>query len=376
MKQFLPSEILSQDDFLRLKQNPQPYSRVAIARKIVSGFELSEPDSHSYQMAEEIALYLQRDKHDQVRITLAKGISQSEKVPKQLVLLLANDNVDAVAVPILRDSPLLDEEDLQHLVKDTESMVRLMAIAERRFLSFTISALIVHKGQEQVVITLLKNASAAIDSPTYWKMSEDYRQSHLILKGMRDRIPMPLDAIENLQKAVAKDQENTPTSVKGMPSFTPLSFAEIKQIALLIGTLSEHPIADECLELAGQFHLEKKIHASTLIMALCYGHLGLFCACIAVVVQRPYAEIEEKIMDSKQQNNFTAMLLKAGISTSLLPLLQWVWKGSIARLEQGVKPASRQMTRLMSLHLREGARRGVNFASTLAIPVASVMEQM
>lgn len=370
----LVSEHISHEDFLRLKQNPQPYARAAIARKMASCFDTASPDSATYQVAAEIALYLQKDKNDKVRITLAEGVQQSATAPKTLILLLANDSQDEVAVPILRHSPLLEEEDLTRLVKETQSQVRLVAMAERKFLSVGISALLTEKAYEKVVVTLLDNETSSITDITYLRMAELHKQSNMVLQQMMKRFPLPAEAIERMKAETEnKDQENRPP-LKGMQSFAVLPPQELRNIALTVMMLGEYPGAEQCMMLARQFQAQGRINAPVLLIILTQGQIGLLFACLSVATGIPYEEIEQNY--ANQPDKLNILLVKAGISPSLLILMQWIWKGVIVKLEQGLQPSSKQMIKLMSILLREGARRGVNFANTIGLPIANMLDNL
>lgn len=96
----------------------------------------------------------------QVRRALAARLSQMETAPRELLLLLANDEAE-VARPILRDSRLLSDPDLIEIVRH-RSQEHLLVIALRAPLSAEVAEAIVDNGDDRVIEQLLKNPDAVL----------------------------------------------------------------------------------------------------------------------------------------------------------------------------------------------------------------------
>lgn len=96
----------------------------------------------------------------QVRRALAARLAQMETAPRELLLMLANDEVE-VARPILRTSRLLSDPDLIEIVKH-RSQEHALVVALRAPLSAAVSEALVDSGDEQVIEQLLKNPDAVL----------------------------------------------------------------------------------------------------------------------------------------------------------------------------------------------------------------------
>jgi uncharacterized protein (DUF2336 family) len=96
----------------------------------------------------------------QVRRALAARLAQMETAPRELLLLLANDEAE-VARPILRSSRLLSDPDLIEIVKH-RSQEHLLVIALRAPLSAEVAEAIVDHGDDRVLEQLLKNPDAIL----------------------------------------------------------------------------------------------------------------------------------------------------------------------------------------------------------------------
>jgi uncharacterized protein (DUF2336 family) len=375
MKQNPAVLALTQEDFLNLKKSSEPYTRAAIAKKIVVHLEGHPPESQAYQLAAEIAHFLQQDKSMQVRESLAIGVQFTRAAPKEMILKLANDEYDEVAVPILRNSPLLEEEDIAEILRSTTRQARFKALAERAMVSVALSALMVEKQDEPSCVALLDNTTSQINDLTYRRIAELHETSRRILHHMMQRLPMSEQVIERMQRAQVQDTVTTESTMqmesRALSSFSAMSPQELLNVASAIVMLGENPDPDRSVALARKLHKTSMITIPTLLLSLSLGQVGFFYLLLCEVTRIPYKEFHEI-----ESGGLVAVLVKARISPSLHALMEWVWGGMQRRLEQGIHPSSRQMARLMAIHLQEGARQGINFSSTIGIPVANVLERI
>lgn len=365
---------LTQEDFLNLKKSSEPYTRAAIARKIVVHLEGHPPESQAYRLAAEIARFLQQDKSMQVRESLAIGVQFTRAAPKEMILKLANDEYDEVAVPILQNSPLLEDSDITEMLRGSTRQARIKALAERAKVSVALSALLVEKRDEPSCVALLGNAAAQINDPTYHRIAELHEQSRRVLHHMMQRLPMPEQAIDRMRRAQGQDTDDPGAILRVQPlsSFSAMSPQELLNAASAIALLGENPDPDRSVALARKLHKTSMINIPTLLLSLSLGQTGFFYLLLCEATRIPYKEFREL----ESGGNLAPVLARARISPSLHALMEWVWTGVQKRLEQGIHPSSKQMARLMAIHLQEGARQGINFSSTIGVPVANALERI
>ncbi|MEQ9643038.1 MAG: DUF2336 domain-containing protein [Alphaproteobacteria bacterium] len=129
-----------------------------------------------------------------VRSALARRVAENERVPPELLTLLANDEIE-VAYPILAQSALLRDPDLIEIIRH-RSMQHQLAVSVRRGLSEKVSSALVESGNEDVIVSLLNNPSA--------RLGDDVMQ-HLVEESRRvDRFQRPLVGRDDLPEALAK----------------------------------------------------------------------------------------------------------------------------------------------------------------------------
>jgi uncharacterized protein (DUF2336 family) len=103
------------------------------------------------------------------RAELAERMSQVSNAPKVLVGRLARENEILVAGPILRRSPVLDEEVLLEIAR-VKGQSHLLAMSERPKLSPDLTDVIVQRGDREVVRRTASNAGALFSETGYTEL--------------------------------------------------------------------------------------------------------------------------------------------------------------------------------------------------------------
>jgi uncharacterized protein (DUF2336 family) len=124
------------------------------------------------------------------RIKLARYFATIPDAPASLVRAFALDDAIAVAAPVLSQSMALSEPDLV-VGASTKGQGHLYAIAHRRTISEVITAILVERGEPNVVHTVAKNAGACISDGSFGELvvragDDDELALHV---GMRRDIP-------------------------------------------------------------------------------------------------------------------------------------------------------------------------------------------
>src|SRR5262245_56277486 len=100
------------------------------------------------------------------RVELAERLSELSNAPRNLVGQLAYDDEIAIAGPLLRRSPLIDESMLIEIAHEKGQGHRL-AMAERPTLSADLTDVMVARGDRAVVRRAAGNAGAAFSESSY-----------------------------------------------------------------------------------------------------------------------------------------------------------------------------------------------------------------
>jgi uncharacterized protein (DUF2336 family) len=114
-----------------------------------------------------------REVSREIRRKLAVRLADEPGTPRELAVLLANDDID-IASPLLLHSTALRDIDLIEIVRN-RSTQHLLAIAMRRDLSTAVADALVESGEKDVIRVLLENQEAGISRATMAYLVEQSR---------------------------------------------------------------------------------------------------------------------------------------------------------------------------------------------------------
>lgn len=365
------SNALTIDDFHQLKQDSQPTSRAEIARKICYHIEQESYGGQNYELACEIALYLQKDKEIIVRKSLAENICGSEKASPDLIFKLAMDDRDEVALPVLSQSPIINDETLIAIMPAIEKVNRLVAIANRRFLSVTVSTMLAERKIEEVATALLSNDSAIIDEMVILQIAHHHPKSKNVLNKMMGRMPLPTSAVNHMvrmQQQAAGQLNKAPAEIK---SFSSLDTDQLRDDIKRFKLLGASPSHKHCNVLIDQIEARHPVAATHLILMMCMGLKPLFIQAMSRNVNMPIDTIEAYLNAGAPQ--FSLLMNKSGVSASLYPLMHYVFEAMQNNFKQGVEPISQEFAENMVISMISAEKSKINFATTIGKPLSKAL---
>ncbi|TPG59531.1 DUF2336 domain-containing protein [Roseomonas nepalensis] len=142
--------------------------RRVLARKLAALAPLLDPEAteRHRRIHWETLLQLVQDVAVPVRAAIADLVAEQPDVPRPLILRLAHDIAMAVAEPVIRGSPLLEEADLIWLVAKPPVPETLVAVARRPNLPEGPSDALAERADGPSVAALLANATARLREET------------------------------------------------------------------------------------------------------------------------------------------------------------------------------------------------------------------
>ena len=361
---------ISADDLRLLKESAEPASRAAIARKLAGHLQDAETTSTEYRLAYDIALFLQRDRDMQVRVSLANALKNLQSAPLPLLRMLAEDECDEVAIPVLRYSPALTNTVLLSLINGTEQTMRLIAIAERPVVSLLISEALLEKQQEMVSLALLQNEHSELNDTLYDRLATIHPSHKALLLALSERLPQPKAAMAKMAEAirgsVAQKQDNAQFSIR---SFTLIANDGLERDIGVLLELGMNPNESAINTLVQEQNRLGNLNANFMLLSLCLGYRSFFIACMQQHSHLAKDEVERLCAGSEE--DFRVLFNKSRLSSSLFGLLFWALTGMRDNLYFH-KPGTRRMAIAMAEHL-VAAEASVNFAGTIGRPVASAL---
>lgn len=306
---------ISLEDVTKLMSNPSADSKAEIAEKLGKGYS-AQLSSQERAIAEDIFSSLVKDVELRVRKALAESLQDNPDIPKDVAFTLAKDEAE-VAIPILENSIVLDDEDLKEIISSQGAEAQ-SAVARRKNVSEELSAALAETGNEDVVATLVANQGAQISDATMNKVVDDFGTSEAVNGKLATRQNLPLKVAERLVNLVSdKIKDHLVTHHKMSPDTAMdllMSSREKATIGLLDGRESQ-----DVMTLVKQLEKNGRLTPTIIIRALCMGDANFFNAALSVKSGVPVNNAFH-LMNDQGGIGLQKIMVKAGISEKMAPI--------------------------------------------------------
>lgn len=287
--------MLSQSDVTRLLENPSAEIRAETAQKIAADFgggELSDSERH---IAEDIFRVMVRDAEERVREALSVNLKDSDLVPHDVAMTLAQD-VDSVALPMLEFTKVLSDEDLVEIIR-TQNPEKQTAIAKRDAVSEEVSGALVETGNETVVATLVANDGAEIAESSMQEVLDTFADNDTIKDSMVQRSKLPVTVAERLVVMVSdKMRDHLVANHELAPDIASDLILQSRERAT-IGLLSPDTEHVDVESLIQQLDENGRLTPSIILRAVCMGDITFFEASLARRAGIPLANARKLVHD-------------------------------------------------------------------------------
>jgi uncharacterized protein (DUF2336 family) len=214
-----------------------------------------------------------------VRRELANRLVEVRNAPHELVIALANDDIE-VAHPILIESEILHDTDLVEIIQH-RTMQHQLAIAMRKNLSECVTEALVETGNSDVIKTMLENPNARMSKTTMEYLVEQAKRMDTYQNPLLRRPDLEPELAKRmywwvsaaLRQHIVEHFDIDPTELDATLETT------VKD--LMTSEASTVPTVSKPLELADQLEREGKITADLMVKVLRQGEVPLFEAMFA-----------------------------------------------------------------------------------------------
>ena len=154
------------DALFALARDKSPDGRRALVEAIgsLSLNEGSKLTDRERGLMFDILGHLVHETEMSVRRTVSACLAELPDAPRDLIRLLANDDIE-IAYPVLTNSGVLQDDDLIEVIRH-RTQEHQLAVTIRRNISESVSDALVETGNENVIRSLLKNTDAKISRST------------------------------------------------------------------------------------------------------------------------------------------------------------------------------------------------------------------
>jgi uncharacterized protein (DUF2336 family) len=309
---------LSQADVARLLAEPSASVRAEVAAKLAAEIDNTQLTSAELDLAHDIVRVMAKDVELAVRRALSHSLRSAVRLPHDVASRLAMD-VEAVALPILTESPVLTEHDLVEII-GLGSPGKQAAIAGRPDVSEPVADALVNLGAEAVVAALMGNAKAQIADASLDKAVDRFADSDRVKSGMVHRSHLPVTVAERLVVMVSEKLQHYLVSHHELPvSLATDIILQSREHATLHLSLGSN--VQELERMVRQMHRHQRLTPFLVLRALCLGDMAFFEVAMAVMAKVPVTNARILIHDAGP-NGLTSLYERSGMPARLLPAVR------------------------------------------------------
>jgi len=309
---------LSHADVARLLAEPSVETRAELAAKMAQEIDSARLTPEELTIAQDIARLMAQDVAETVRRALAESLRRAVHLPRDVALRLAHD-VEAVALPILTDSPALAEADLVAILRHADA-TRQQAIAARKDVSEPVADALITGADESAVVVLLRNKAARIAEPSLHRAVDRFAGSEAVKADMVHRASLPVTVAERLVVLVSEELRGYLLSHHALPPAVAADLVLQSRERSIIG-LSLRASRQELETLIRQMERHQRLTPSLILRALCMGDLAFFETALAVRAHVPVENAQVLVSDAGG-NGLASLYRKAELPEYLLPVFR------------------------------------------------------
>lgn len=307
---------LTEGDIVRLMRGETPEQRASVAHRLCRRIALDVLSDTEKAFAEEIIAILAEDAADLVRRTLAVTLRASPILPREVALKLARD-IEAVAIPVLRDSPVFSDEDLVELVLSVTA-AKQAAIANRDALSIPITEIISEHGAVEAVRALSANRGAEWTDKAYDDTLRRFGRDEIVQAGLIRRDFIPTHIAEKMVSLVSGQLFDILVNRHELPAQLAIDLAASSRERATIDLVEQAGRTSDLPRFVSQLNLNGRLSNSLIMRALCCGQMRFVEHALAELSGVSHQRIWLMIHDAGPLG-LQAVFDRAGLPRKMLP---------------------------------------------------------
>ena len=324
---------LNASDLEALIREPTPEGRARIAERICSGYNSGSFNAGEVKLALEIFRLLLKDSETRVRQVLADELKENIDVPHDIIWALAHDE-ESVAVPVLRHSQVLGEDDLIKMVHATRELPKLMAIAQRESISKPLTHALIEAREPEVTKEVIGNSAASMADSTTALIIDEFAKDSSVLETLVHRGGLPYDFAEKLFSIVSDGLKKQLTKKYNMSKHVVEEVSDASRETAVLQFLSPWMSQQDIQKLVDHMHKNKRLSDSVIIRSLCIGDLRFFETALAKLVGIP-ASNARLLMFDPGPLGFRALYTSAQLPESFYPAVRVMLQLALEETEYG-----------------------------------------
>jgi uncharacterized protein (DUF2336 family) len=307
---------LTEQDIHRLMKGETPEQRASVAHRLCRRIALDVLSEDERKYAEEIMAILADDAADLVRRTLSVTLRNSPILPRAIALKLAQD-IEAVAIPVLQDSPVFTEEDLIELVLSVTA-AKQAAIAARDSVTVTLTEVIAEHGAVEAVRALSSNVNADYTDKAYDDTLRRFGSDEIVQAGLIRRDFIPMHIAEKMVALVSGQLFDMLVNRHELPAQMAIDLAAGARERATVDLVEQAGRTNDLPRFVGQLNLNGRLSHSLIMRALCCGQMPFVEHALAELSGVAHQRVWLMIHDAGPLG-LQAVFDRAGLPRKMLP---------------------------------------------------------
>ncbi len=263
--------VLTDSDIRTLIKGVDDEERALAAHKICRCIEEVELSPGERAHAESILALMAQDAAILVRRALAIALKNSPKLPRDLAVKLAQD-VDAIALPVIINSPMLTDADLVEIVRLCPPS-KQGAVASRDSLSTIVTGAIAQHAPAPIVEIALANENAAFDEEGLGAVIDRFAGVSDVMRAMVDRDELPIAITEKLIAIVTGEVFDHLVNRHELPPQIAIDLAVGARERATLDIVEQASRQKDIGRFVQQLNLNGRLTPSLIMRGLCLGHM-------------------------------------------------------------------------------------------------------
>ena len=323
---------------LNLASDPKAIVRLRLAEKVAQRLPQMTAEEIQGRLFEQLLGTLAQDEAMAVRQVVAEATKALTCLPQEVAYRLAEDSVDAIACPVLSDSPVLTDAQLAQLVaryaeaqqradEAERGDARMIAVAGRRVVSMDLVARLIESDDDKVIGKVIENDGAEIADEALEELAEKAETKPAWHAPLVSRPRLTSKAVLSLVRYVAESLLQSLRRRSDLDAHT-LSVVEREMQSRLSQTAAGAGPRDEedeqAMARAAELLAQGRLNSEELSEVLMDGDERLVAAGLALLSDYNMAFVRH-VRDAKSAKGVVALAWKAGLTPRFASQLQVAW---------------------------------------------------
>ena len=264
---------LSEADIRSLIKGDTDEDRALACYRLCRRIDTVDLSAQERTFSEQILKIVVDGAAERVRRALAVTLKASHNLPPEIACRLARD-IEAVALPILENSPVLSDEDLAEILEFAEP-ARQYAIARRATLSETVTDALCRFATDGAITLALGNERASFGTNGLNTAMDRFPTAQEMQEAMIERPVLPLLVAEKMAARLSGELFDRLVEKHAVPPQMAIDLASRTRERAGIDLISQAGLQADMQRYVQQLNLNGRLTPSFVLRALCQGEVRL-----------------------------------------------------------------------------------------------------